>query len=360
MNTELDQRVLQERLNEAILRKLPLQIIGGGSKSFYGRVPSGKPLYVAEYRGITRYQPEELVLTARSGTTLVEIETALGEYAQMLPFEPPRFAPEATLGGAIACGLSGPRRPYTGAARDFVLGIKVLTGKGEILKFGGEVMKNVAGFDVSRLMVGALGTLGIILEVSLKLLPRPEIEETVSFDYSPSEAIRQMNLWAGQPLPLSAAAFDGEQVHLRLSGSEAGVRAARARAGGDRFASGAGFWHALREHRHPYFQGDAPLWRFSLPAATPPVDVPGQWFIDWGGAQRWLRSNLPTHVIRETARRHGAHATLFRGQHHLRGQHHQDEIFHPLSPALLAVHRRLKAAFDPHRILNPGRLYQEF
>ncbi|MEW6354534.1 MAG: glycolate oxidase subunit GlcE, partial [Pseudomonadota bacterium] len=320
---------LQERVREAFARRAPLQISGGGSKNFYGRAPSGAPLQVGAHRGVIHYLPTELVITARAGTPLTEIETLLAEHRQMLPFEPPHFGPNATLGGAVACGLSGPRRPYSGALRDFVLGVKIINGKGDILRFGGQVMKNVAGFDVARLMAGALGTLGVLLEVSLKVLPRPEQEITLRRPDTAEQALRRMNAWAGQPLPLSAACFDGAHLYVRLSGTEGGLRAAREAIGGDPVPDGASFWEKLREQELRFFSDAARLWRLSLPPAAPPLHLPGEWFIDWGGAQRWLKNPLPAEVIRATAARLGGHATLFRDGERL-------QVFHPLPPALLA------------------------
>lgn len=344
---------LQASVLDAIAQNRSLQIVGGGSKTFYGRAPQGEPLSVTGHRGVISYEPTELVITARAGTTLADVEALLAKHNQMLPFDPPHFSGAATMGGAIATGLSGPRRPYAGSARDFVLGVKVLTGKGEILGFGGQVMKNVAGFDVSRFMAGSLGTLGILLEVSLKVLPRPESEQTLLFECSALDAIRRMNAWAGQPLPLSGAAFDGGRLYLRLSGSTAALNAAREKLGGELAADGAAFWRGVRDHACIFFQGDAPLWRVSVPAATPPLDLPGEWLLDWGGAQRWLKTSCAPATIRELTAKAGGHATLFRGGDR------QGAVFHPLSPALMALHLRLKAAFDPHGILNPGRMYSE-
>ncbi len=345
---------LQDRVREAVAHKTPLRITGGNTKHFYGRAVNGIPLSVREHCGIVSHQPSELIISARGGTPLAEIEAALAAHGQMLAFEPPHFGAEATLAGTIACGLSGPRRPYAGAARDFVLGVKILNGKGEILKFGGEVMKNVAGFDVSRLMAGGFGTLGILLEISLKILPRPQTETTLSFQTTPQEAITLLSTWSKRPLPLSAACHDGETLRIRLSGSDTAVRVAHQKIGGTVDADGNAYWERLREHRHGFFNDSAPLWRLSVPPATAPLNLPGHWFVDWGGAQRWLKNPLPAEVIRETVARLGGHATLFRNGE-AKGQ-----LFHPLVPAMLALHKRLKAAFDPHGILNPGRLYADF
>jgi glycolate oxidase FAD binding subunit len=293
-----------------------------------------------------------LVITARGGTPLRELEATLAEKGQMLPFEPPHFGPRATLGGTIACGLSGPRRPYAGAARDFVLGTRVLNGRGEILRFGGEVMKNVAGYDVSRLMVGALGTLGIMLDVSLKVLPKPVEEITLAQPGTAAEALEIMNRWAGQPLPLSAGCFDGDRLYLRLSGAAAGVNAARALIGGDLVDDGPAFWDSLREHTHPFFRGAAPLWRLSVPPGAPPLPLSDETLYDWGGAQRWLETDETPDRIREVAAQVSGHATLFRGGDR------SGEVFHPLARPLEALHRNLKQAFDPHGIFNPGRMYR--
>ncbi|MBU2722463.1 glycolate oxidase subunit GlcE, partial [Acidithiobacillus ferridurans] len=261
--------------------------------------------------------------------------------------------PAATIGGTLACGFSGPRRPYAGSARDMVLGMRILNGQGEILRFGGQVMKNVAGYDVSRLMVGALGTLGVLLEVSLKVLPRPDSTVTLVWPMDPVTAVQRMNDWAGQPLPLSATAYDGEHLYIRLSGTGSAVRAAQTRLGGERLpdAEAAAFWVALREQRNDFFQGDAPLWRLAVAPATPPLPLGDQTLIEWGGGQRWLRGALDATALRQLAAEHGGHATLFRGGNR------RGEVFHPLAPPLLAIQQRLKAAFDPRGILNSGRLY---
>ncbi len=344
---------IQEAVRRAASARTVLRIRGGDTKAFYGRANDGTGLELGAHRGIVSYEPTELVINARTGTRLVELEAALAEQGQWLPFEPPHFGDGATLGGSVACGLSGPARPYTGAIRDFVLGITCINGRGERLAFGGQVMKNVAGYDVSRLMTGAMGTLGVLLEVSLKVLPRPEHELTLALSVDASTAIATMTAWAAQPLPISASCYDGELLRVRLSGTESGVRSARAKIGGDEVGNGAAFWLQLREHRLPFFaQGEA-LWRLSVRPATRAPTLDGKWLIDWGGAQRWLITELPAEAVRQEASGAGGHATLFRGGDH------SGEVFHPLSPTLRILHRRLKEAFDPERIFNPGRLYSD-
>ncbi len=343
---------LLERVRQALDSGRPLAIEGGGTKAFYGRVPRGEPLSLAGHAGVVNYEPRELVLTARAGTPLAEIEDLLAEEGQMLAFEPPRFGAAATLGGAVAAGLSGPRRPWAGAARDFVLGVKMINGRGEVLRFGGEVMKNVAGYDLSRLQCGALGTLGVLLEVSLKVLPRPEEELTLVQVAQPEEALERMNRLAGRPLPLSGACFDGLHLHLRLSGTPTAVAAGRRRLGGEVLEKGASFWASVKEQRHPFFDDPRPLWRLSLPSTAPWFELPGKQLVEWGGALRWFRSDAPAEQVRARAESLGGSATLFRDGD-------REAPFHPLPAPLLALHRRLKAAFDPRGIFNPGRLYPE-
>ncbi|MFQ5489055.1 MAG: glycolate oxidase subunit GlcE [Gammaproteobacteria bacterium] len=344
---------LQDQIRSAVAERRPLRIHGSGSKDFYGRPVEGETLAVAGHRDIVNYQAAELILTARCGTPLEELEQCLAAQGQMLPFEPPRFGPGATLGGAVACGLSGPRRPYAGALRDFILGARCINGRGEILRFGGEVVKNVAGFDAARLMAGALGTLGVLLDISLKILPRPAAELTLAFEMEAAAAIGALNRWAARPLPLSAGSHGDGLLRLRLSGAPAALEAAHTRLGGEVLSNGADYWRSLREHELDFFRDDRPLWRISLPPAAPPLPIVGDWHLEWGGAQRWLKTALRPAIVRATTTRAGGHATLFRN-----GAGH-GAVFHPLAPALLEIHKRLKAAFDPHRILNPGRLYPE-
>jgi glycolate oxidase FAD binding subunit len=339
---------LRERLREA---RAPMRIVGGDSKSFLGRRPVGEPVSTLTLNGVISYEPSELVLTAWAGTPLKAIESALAAEDQMLAFEPPHFGPGATLGGTVACGLSGPRRPYAGSARDFVLGARCLTAGGEELRFGGQVMKNVAGYDVSRLMAGSMGTLALITAVSLKVLPRPQAEATQRLEMPVADAIARMNRLAGLPLPLSAAAYDDDCLWLRFSGAPAAVEAACLEVGGERTNDGGSFWRDLREHALPYFDGDVPLWRLSVPPAAEHLPLPGDWLLDWGGAQRWLRSTGEAQEIRAAARIVGGHATLFR--HGDRG----GEVFTPLDRLSLRVHRDLRASFDPSGMFDGGRLY---
>lgn len=343
---------LCERIAACARSRQPLRIRGGGTKDFYGTPGTAAEwVDVAPHAGIVAYEPKELVLTVRAGTPLVEVERALADERQMLPFEPPHFGERATIGGVVAAGLSGPRRPYAGAVRDFVLGARIVNGKGEDLAFGGRVIKNVAGYDVSRLMAGALGTLGVITEVSFKVLPRPPVEATLAFELDEGAAIEQANRWAGQPLPLSAAAWQDGTLRVRLSGAQAAIDVARAKMGGEALADAERYWHDLREQRLPFFAGEAPLWRLSVPQTTEPLLAEHAQLVEWGGGIRWLRGPADALAIRSTAERAGGHATLFRGGDKAVG------VFHPLPPALAKIHRRLKAAFDPEGILNPGRLY---
>jgi glycolate oxidase FAD binding subunit len=350
---------LSEQIRQAAAEHTPLRIQGGGSKAFYGREVTGnsRALNIGAYRGIVAYEPTELVITARAGTPLGELETALAEQGQMLGCEPPYFSSQATIGGTVACGLSGPRRPYAGSVRDFVLGMKIINGKGEILSFGGQVMKNVAGYDISRLLTGSLGTLGVILEVSLRVLPIAAQERTLVRQCSEQQAIDQFSGWGRQPLPITAAVHDGEVLYVRLAGAASAVDAAAAHIDGDPIRDSATFWKVVREQEHPFFDGheDMPLWRFSLPPATGPLKLtPAKTFIDWGGAQRWVFAELSPDAAFAAAQAVSGHATLFHGGD--RG----GRVFQPQEPAVARLHQRLKHSFDPAGILNPGRLYAEF
>ena len=345
----------QDRVRAAQAAGTALRIRGGGTKDFYGEKFEGEVFDVSGNAGIVDYDPTELVITARGGTRLADIESAMHDAGQMLAFEPPWFGDAATLGGCIATGLSGPRRPYAGAVRDFVLGVRVLDGKGDDLRFGGRVMKNVAGFDVSRLMTGALGTLGVLLEVSLKCLPRPKAEATLVFDMHAAEAIERINAWGGQPLPLSASAWHEDRLYVRLSGADAAVRAAVAKLGGEAMAAARAdaWWLSLREQQMAFYTTASQLWRLSVKSTAPFTDLGTFQMIEWGGALRWLNatSALDAAAVRKWAADNGGHATLFRAVERHAG------VFQPLQPALMAIHQRLKSTFDPAGILNRGRMY---
>jgi len=341
---------LAERIRQAAAGKAPLRIVGGDTKASYGRQTEAEPLNVAGHRGIIDYDPSELVVVARAGTPLAEIEARLAECGQQLAFEPPRLGPASTIGGVVAAGLSGPRRPFAGAVRDCVLGATILDGRGQVLRFGGQVFKNVAGFDAFRLMAGALGCLGVILEVSLRVTPALRRELAVALELSSDAARTRISQLMGRPTPLSGAFHDGRRLHLRLAGGEAGVAALAVELGGEE--EPLAFWDDVRDLRHPALAGDAPLWRLSLPQ-TAPIPALGDitaW--DWAGSQVWLRSDRPPAELWRGAAAAGGHATVFRGAKR------DDEVFQPLAPALLALHQRLKAALDPAGIFNPGRMYE--
>jgi glycolate oxidase FAD binding subunit len=350
---------LAEQIRAAAARHVMLRVRAGGSKDFYGNVPQGAPLDPRGVHGIVSYEPAELALAVRAGTSLAEVEHTLAAHAQMLAFEPPHFGPSATIGGAVASGLAGPRRAAAGfsfgSVRDFVLGAKLLDGRAQLLRFGGLVMKNVAGYDVSRLLAGSLGALGVLVEVSLKVVPRPAVQRTLCFAMDEAAALAQLNRWAGQPLPLSASAWHAGALYLRLSGSGAGVAAAQRTLGGEQLEeeAGAQLWQQFREQTHPYFAGESALWRFSLPSTAPPLGFSEPQCIEWGGALRWLRSAQPAALLRARAQQLGGHATLFRGGERSQG------VFTPLSAPLLTIHRRLRAQFDPDGIFDAGRLVHE-
>lgn len=330
----------------------PLRIRGGGSKDFYGGMLAGEVLEVGGYRGIIAYEPTELYVTAQCGTPLAELEVVLAEKNQMLPFEPPQFA-GATVGGCVSAGLSGPRRQQAGAVRDFVLGVKLIDGTGQVLEFGGQVMKNVAGYDVSRLMAGSLGTLGVLAEVTLKVLPRPVAEQTLVFEMDEKSAVARLNDWGAQPLPISASFWHEGQLWLRLSGAQAAVSSACRKLGGNVAVDAEKHWISVREQSHPAFAASI-LWRLAVPSTEAPLGLDGLRAIEWGGGQRWYAGELD--AVRGVAARAGGHAVLFRAPESLRCR---EGAFAPLSPALLALHQRLKKTFDPQGILNPGRLYAE-
>ncbi len=355
---------LQQQVQAARQAGTALNICGGGSKTFYGGEPTGQVLDTRGLQGISSYEPSELVVTVRAGTPLLELEAALAEKGQCLPFEPPRFADAgavstATVGGMVAAGLAGPARAAVGGVRDYVLGATLLNGRAELLNFGGTVMKNVAGYDVSRALAGSLGELGVICEVSLKVLPVLPATVTVRLEMAQAAAIQQLNHWGGQPLPLNASAWWDGMLVLRLSGAAAAVQSALGVVGGEVIAEpmAGSFWAGLRDHRDEFFVGalkavasGASLWRLSVPAVAPPLNLSGEQLLEWGGAQRWLCTTAPAHTLREAAAAAGGHAVLFRSLDKRAG------VFAPLKPPMDRIQQRLKAAFDPDGLFNPGRL----
>ena len=345
-------------VREAGAARRPLRFRGGGTKDFYGERLDGEILDTRSYNGIVSYDPTELVVTARCGTPLADLESALADAGQMLACEPPHFqaGAKATLGGAVAAGLSGPRRASAGALRDFVLGATLMDGHGRVLRFGGQVMKNVAGYDLSRLMVGSLGTLALLLELSLKTLPRPVEEATLGLEMALQQALEALHRWVGAGAPVSGSAWYAGQMRIRLSGAASAVAAARALVGGALVAEpeASAFWRRLRDQEEPFFRTEGPLWRISLPATVPGdalSTLGGESLAEWGGALRWLRTGAAATPVRDAVAAVGGHATLFRGRTD------SSPVFHPLSPVLTSLHRRLKAAFDPFGIFNPGRMY---
>ncbi|HVO08400.1 MAG TPA: glycolate oxidase subunit GlcE [Burkholderiaceae bacterium] len=373
-------RRLIDQVASARARRAPLAIRGHGSKDFYGETPRGEPLKMSPLTGISHYEPTELVVTARAGTSLAEVEAVLAEHGQCLAFEPPRFAlngatPDTsavtasrgtaprggTVGGMVAAGLAGPARATVGAVRDFVLGAALLSADGEVMRFGGEVMKNVAGYDVARVLAGSLGILGPIVEVSLKVLPQPPARATLRFEWPEARALQQLQQWAAQPLPLRASAWWNGMLVVQLAGAEAAVRAAAQALGGERIdaATADAFWRDLRDQCDEFFvaaesavRDGATLWRLSLAGAAPPLAAAGEQLIEWHGALRWIVSHADAATMRALALAHGGHATEFRGAK-------RDGVFTPLAPALARIHRELKARFDPDRLFNPGRLYPD-
>lgn len=351
-------QALIENVRAAAAAGTPLRIRGGGTKDFLGQALQGELLDTRPLSGIVSHEPTELVVTVRAGTPLAELEAQLAAHGQSLPFEPPHFGTGATVGGMVAAGLNGPARAAVGAVRDYVLGVTLVNGRGELLTFGGQVMKNVAGYDVSRLMAGALGTLGLLVEVSLKVLPVAPAEATLAFEFDETDARERLNRWAGQPLPLNASCWHDGRLLVRLRGAQAAVAAARKTLGGQVFegGQGAGQWAMLREQTHPFFvcQPGEVLWRLAVPDTAPSLGL-GPTLLEWGGAQRWLRApQSEAGRIRAAVAQAGGHATLFRGGDG------RVPVFHPLPAPLDRLHRDLKKQFDPAGIFNRGRLYPDF
>ena len=344
---------LQEQVLQARKAGQKLNIEGGGTKAFMGRAADADAGYLkmGEHTGIVEYHPVELILTARAGTTLAEIEATLAEEGQCLHFEPPRFGDGSTLGGTLACNLSGPARPWSGSVRDQVLGIRLLNGKGEHLRFGGQVMKNVAGYDTSRLQAGAMGTLGAITEISLKVMPKPAMSLTLVQDMAMDEVIHYMNSRAKESKPITGAAWSDGKVYLRLAGAKSAVEATAEKWAGEVMEQGDEFWQQLQHMQHEFFVGDEPLWRFSVGSTAENPDLDGHWLIDWAGSQRWYRGEADIAKLETMAQRAGGQVSLFRGGDRT------DEVMHHQPRALKEIQQRLKKSFDPDGIFNPGRLY---
>lgn len=384
---------LIDRVRAASADRAPLHIVGGGTKAFHGHPVDAAALSTVGWRGIVSFEPTELVITVRAGTSLAEVEAVLADKGQCLAFEPPYFGAGGTVGGMVAAGLAGPARASVGGVRDFVLGCRFINGRGEWLTFGGQVMKNVAGYDVSRLMAGSMGTLGLITEVSLKVLPVAPAEATLVFALAQHDALEQLHRWGGQPLPLNAscwvsdpqsgfarppegaqpplgrpggrldetAAGAPELLFVRLRGAAAAVEAACERmareAGGQRMdnAQASPDWSACRDQTLAFFAAPAPdlcLWRLSVPQTAPVLDLPYAQLVEWHGAQRWLWAPATAaQAIRRAAAQANGHATLFRA-----GADGAPGVprFDRQSPAIETITRRLRAEFDPAGIFNPG------
>jgi len=349
---DTEQRIV-EQVSAALKPGTALAIQGGNSKAFYGYPVAAEPLDTSAHTGIVEYDPGELVLTCRAGSRLSEIRGSLADNGQHLPFDPPAFGDSATVGGTVACGFSGPARPWRGSLRDYLLGVKMVNGAGEVVQYGGQVMKNVAGYDMSRLLAGSMGTLGIILETSFKVLPMPASERTLGFNCNQAEAIEKVNRWSGQPLPLSGAFWLDGVLQIRISGACSEVDLAVSRLDPDHVPENMTLWEDVREHRLPFFERPGNFWRLSVPPATTPLNIEGDCLLDWGGAQRWYVTDISETDIRRIAAGAGGHATLFRGDPDI-------EKFHPLPPAMQQIQARIKQALDPAGIFNPGRMQRDW
>lgn len=348
---------LQHSVKDAIANKTPIYIHGGNSKLFFGNPVDAKPLDVSKHTGVISYDPTELCITVRAGTLLSDIEKILNAENQILPFEPPQYSPNATIGGALAAGISGPRRAYTGSARDAILGVKIINGEGEIVSFGGQVMKNVAGYDLSRMMVRSHGTLGLILEVSIRLLPKPKNEVTISLVAPQDYALNYFQSLRTQQLPVTATAWFDDQVFMRLSGSyksiESQLEKLNEKMTLNTVENSTQFWSDIRDHKHDFFaRTNRPLWRLSLPpVSTEIVQINDNQLIEWGGAQRWVNTNTPANIVHNSANSRNGFATLFQGDLP------EKSSFPKLEENLMKLHKQLKNNMDPHRVFNPGRMY---
>ncbi len=370
---------LQQQVEQAVAAEKAITIVGGNSKHFLGFVPQDDSagsntdtdnvagtdhvagnsealtLNTTAHCGIVNYEPTELVVTVRTGTSMQALNQVLQDNGQYLPFEPPVLN-TGTIGGVLATGLSGPSRPFSGAVRDYVLGMRIINGKAECLRFGGEVMKNVAGYDAARLQVGAFGTMGVLLETSMKVLPLPEATETLVHELDTELNNAPLIKLMRQAVPLTAAAVVGNKQYIRLSGSQAAVDAAKKQLGGDVLSGeqGVQFWLSLRDLTHAFFNSDKTLWRVSVPEYADALTVNGDWLYDWAGAQRWLLSHEPAQTIFNAAEQAGGHATRFSaGGDAL-------EIFQPINGGMRVLQQNLRSSFDPQGLFNPNRFHAEF
>jgi len=344
------------RVAEASKEGTGLEIRGGGTKRFLGNPPTGEVLEVGDIRGIIEHDPSELFVTAYGGTKIDALDAALAEANQMLGFEPPMHGAESSIGGVLACGLSGPRRPSSGACRDFMLGVTMIDGSGEVLSFGGKVIKNVAGFDVTRLMAGSMGAFGVIVEVTMRVVAKPIKETTVSLELSEEQAALRANEIIASGLPVSASCWHSGALRLRLSGSEAGVKRSVDEIGGEvvREQDSDPFWKSIRNQTHPFFSPGRSLWKITTPPLADPIGVEGESLVEWNGALRWVSTDMPPEIVRKKADEAGGAATLFRAG---AGLEDVRERF-PEPPAKLKeLHQQLMKTFDPDGILNPGRIY---
>jgi len=343
-----------DQVRDALATKTPINIVGGNSKHFLGRSLAANSLNTTEHAGVVSYEPTELVVTVRAGTSMRVLNSLLNDNGQMLPFEPP-VLDTGTIGGVLACGLSGPARPFAGAARDYVLGMRVINGQAQTLRFGGEVMKNVAGYDAARLQVGAYGTLGVLLETSMKVLPLPEAQITVQQELSQANDTSAIVKFMRQPLPISAAAIIGKTQYIRLSGSESAVTAAAKTCGGLRLKEDDLFWQSVREQEHAFFKDARPLWRISVPEYTGALEIEGDWLLDWAGSQRYLKSDISASEIYAAANAVFGHATCYSPTL----QPVDTPLFQPLSGTMQRLQARVRDSFDVNRLFNRGRFHPE-
>lgn len=347
---------LCKRVEDAARSGKKLRPVGGGSKNFYGGPLEGEAIEMRPWSGIVDYEPTELVITVKAGTLLSEVEALLSENKQELAFEPPRFSAESTIGGVVSAGLSGPARLARGPIKDYLLGCTLLDGKGQLLNFGGVVMKNVAGYDVSRVIPGSMGTLGIATSLSIKVMPKGISETTLVFELGLNPSIEQINQWQATPLPINASFYENGKLYVRLRGAGAAIESAQKTMRGIQLdqAQSVSLWNSLRDQTHPFFQSESDVWRLSVPPTTVDLALQGEQLIEWGGGLRWLKPapGLSKETIRGAAERAGGHATLYRTGSEAARQH----AFHTPNKVMLNIQQRLKQQFDPAGVFSINRL----